>query len=446
MMTREQNDLLTRIGPGAAAGQLLRRYWQPVALTEELEGPRPIKAVRVLGQDLVLFRAPDGRLGLLDRDCPHRGADLSFGRLEDGGLRCLFHGWLFDAEGKCLETPAEPLESRVCSRVRQKAYPVQERSGIVFAFLGEGAPPAFPALDCFVAPDSHVFAFKGYLDCNWLQAVEVGLDPAHASFLHRFFEDASGSDTYGKQFRATSADSELPMTKILRLFPRPRIDVEHSDIGLRITALRDIGAGKMHVRVTNLLFPQAFVIPMSQDMTITQWHVPIDDVSCYWLAIFTSFGAPVDKDTMRQQRLQLYTQPDYVPRLGRFNNYGFDLEEQQVRTYTGMGEDINVHDQWAVESQGAIQDRTREHLGVTDKAIVAFRMLLLSAMKQATGGGRVLMELDAEAAARISGPATMDGIGPADDWQGYWQRVDERRRSGAPWSAAKPGDSGQSGS
>ena len=433
MMTREQNDLLTRIGPEAPAGQLLRRYWQPIALMEEVAGPRPVKAVRVLGQDLVLFRGPDGRLGLLDRDCPHRGADLAFGRLEDGGLRCLFHGWLFDTEGRCLETPAEPPESRVCSRVRQKAYPVQERSGIVFAFLGEGAPPALPALDCFIAPDSHVFAFKGYLDCNWLQAVEVGVDPAHASFLHRFFEDESADASYGRQFRAASADSDLPMTTILRRFPRPKIEVEQSDIGLRITALRDIGDDKMHVRVTNLLFPQAFVIPLSQEITITQWHVPIDDVSCYWVAIFTSFTGPVDKKTMREQRLQLYELPDYKPRLGRANNYGYDLEEQRMRTYTGMGEDINVHDQWAVESQGKIQDRTREHLGLTDKAIVAYRMLLLSAMKQVTAGERVLMELDAESAARVHGPATMDGIGPAGEWRDYWVSVDARRRNGAPW-------------
>ena len=439
MMTREQNELLTRIGPDAPAGQLLRRYWQPIALVEELSGPRPLKAVRVLGQDLVLFRGPDGRLGLLDRDCPHRGADLAFGRLEDGGLRCLFHGWLFDTEGKCLETPAEPPESRVCSRVRQKAYPVQERSGIVFAFLGEGTPPAFPALDCFVAPDSHVFAFKGYLDCNWLQAVEVGVDPAHASFLHRFFEDESADASYGRQFRAVSADSDLPMTTILRRFPRPKIEVEQSDIGLRITALRDIGNDRMHVRVTNLLFPQAFVIPLSQEITITQWHVPIDDVSCYWVAIFTSFTGAVDKQTMREQRLQLYELPDYKPRLGRGNNYGYDLEEQRMRTYTGMGEDINVHDQWAVESQGKIQDRTREHLGLTDKAIVAYRMLLLSAMKQVTAGERVLMELDADSAARVQGPATMDGIGPAGEWRDYWVSVDARRRNNAPWR--RPGSS-----
>ena len=439
MMTREQNELLTRIGPEAPAGQLLRRYWQPIALVEELAGPRPLKTVRVLGQDLVLFRGPDGRLGLLDRDCPHRGADLAFGRLEDGGLRCLFHGWLFDIEGRCLETPAEPPESRICNRVRQKAYPVQERSGIVFAFLGEGTPPAFPALDCFVAPDSHVFAFKGYLDCNWLQAVEVGVDPAHASFLHRFFEDESADAAYGRQFRAVSADSDLPMTTILRRFPRPKIEVEQSDIGLRITALRDIGDDRMHVRVTNLLFPQAFVIPLSQEITITQWHVPIDDVSCYWVAIFTSFTGAVDKQTMREQRLQLYELPDYKPRLGRGNNYGYDLEEQRMRTYTGMGEDINVHDQWAVESQGKIQDRTREHLGLTDKAIVAYRMLLLSAMKQVTAGERVLMELDADSAARVQGPATMDGIGPAGEWRDYWVSVDARRRNGAPWR--RPGSS-----
>jgi hypothetical protein len=156
-------------------------------------------------------------------------------------------------------------------------------------------------------------------------------------------------------------------------------------------------------------------------------------VSCYWVAIFTSFTGPVDKHTMREQRLQLYELPDYKPRLGRANHYGYDLEEQRMRTYTGMGEDINVHDQWAVESQGRIQDRTREHLGLTDKAIVAYRMLLLAAMKQVTAGERVLMELDAESAARVQGPATMDGIGPAGGWREYSISVDARRRDGAPW-------------
>jgi phenylpropionate dioxygenase-like ring-hydroxylating dioxygenase large terminal subunit len=437
MLSREDNERITRTGPATAAGALLRRHWQPIALLEELDVPRPVKAVRTLGQDFVLFRDQHGKIGLLDRDCPHRNADLAFGRLEDGGLRCLFHGWLFDTEGTCLETPGEPPRSRACSTVRQRAYPVTVKSGIVFAFLGEGTPPAFPALDCFIAPHSHVFAFKGFLDCNWLQALEVGLDPAHASFLHRFFEDEQTSNAYGRQFRSTSSDSELPMTTVLRQYPQPDITVERSDIGLRITALRRIDAEKTHVRVTNLLFPQAFVIPMSADMTITQWHVPVDDTRCYWFAIFTSFNAPVDKELMRRQRLELYTLPDYLPRLGRFNDYGFNSQEQQSRTYTGMGEDINVHDQWAVESQGRIQDRTREHLGLTDKAIVAFRRLLMTSINQVGAGERTLMELAAGAAGGITGPPTMDGIGPSDTWREYWRSVDQRRRRAAPWFTDK---------
>jgi nitrite reductase/ring-hydroxylating ferredoxin subunit len=385
---------------------------------------------------MVLFRDEAGRLGLIDRDCPHRGADLAFGRLENGGLRCLFHGWLFDVGGKCIDTPAEPEGSMLCSRITQRAYPVIERSGIIFGWLGEGEPPVMPALDCLIAPDSHVFAFKGLIDCNWLQALEVGIDPAHASFLHRFFEDEDAEQTYGRQFRAESAGSDIPMTQVLRAHPRPSISVEKSDIGLQITALRALDADHLHVRITNLLFPQAFAIPMSPTMTITQWHVPIDDHSCYWYAIFTSFADPVDKDQMRRQRLELYTLPDYRPRIGRHNDYGFNLDDQLRRTYTGMGEDINVHDQWAVESQGRIQDRTREHLGTTDKAIVAYRKMLLAEITRAERGERVFLDLDETHARSITGPTIIDGIGPIDGWETYWRSADTKRRRGAPWAAA----------
>src|SRR6185295_2104420 len=133
-----QNDLITRIGPKTPAGVLMRRYWQPAALVDEFLGNRPVKPVRLLGEDLLMFRDESGRYGLIERHCPHRGADLAFGRLEDGGLRCAFHGWLFDVSGKCLQTPAEPDNSPLCANVRQKAYPVRERSGILFAYLGPG--------------------------------------------------------------------------------------------------------------------------------------------------------------------------------------------------------------------------------------------------------------------------------------------------------------------
>ena len=439
MLSREQNDLVTRTGKGSPAGELMRRYWQPAALVDEVAGDRPIRPARLFGEDLVLFKDEQGRYGSIGRNCPHRGTDLAYGRLEDGGLRCPFHGWLFDVAGKCLETPAEPPESNLRANIRHKAYPVVEKSGILFAYLGPGEPPAFPDFDCFIAPSTHTFAFKGLIECNWLQSLEVGVDPVHTSFLHRFFQDDDPSQSYGKVFRDVSRDSDMPMSRIMREFTSPQIEVEQTEYGFRIVTLRRISEKSTHVRVTNLMFPNAFVIPMSREMTITQWHVPVDDEKHFWYAIFTSFGAPVNKDEMGRQRLRLYQLPDYVPNRNRRNDWGFDPREQEHETFTGMGADINVHDQWACESMGAIQDRTQEHLGTSDKAIVAYRKLLRSALEQSGRGERPIMVLDETSAARIAGPPAVDGIGPADDWRGYWQRSEADKRKGAAWlnAAAK---------
>jgi len=438
MISAEQNDLMTRVGPGTPAGALLRRYWQPAALVDELDADpaRPLRPVRLLGQDMVLFRDAQGRVGLVDRGCPHRGADLAYGRLEDGGLRCVFHGWLFDVDGRCLETPAEPAGSRLCDSIRQRAYPVVEKGGILWAYLGEGAPPAFPHFDCFVAPESHVFAFKGLWDCNWLQALEVGIDPAHASWLHRFFEDEDTTTSYGRQFRSASMGSDLPMTRLLREFGSPEIRVARTDYGMRLATLRRVDDARSHMRITNLLFPQAFVIPMSAEMTISQWHVPIDDTSCYWYSLFTSFGSPVDKATMRAQRLKTYPAPDYRPVVGRRNQWGYDPREQRTQTFTGMGFDINVHDQFACESMGPIQDRGREHLGSTDKGIVLYRRLLVDAIRRNGAGEQPLMVLDDAQARALTGPAAIDGIGPSDDWEAHWKETDARRRKRCPWLGA----------
>jgi nitrite reductase/ring-hydroxylating ferredoxin subunit len=427
MIGKEQNELMTRIGSGTPAGKLLRRYWQPVALVDELQGERPVKAVRIFGEELVIFRTGSS-YGLIGRHCAHRGADLAYGRLEGGGLRCAFHGWLFDAQGRCLETPAEPDGSRLCEHIRLRAYPVVAKSGVLFAYLGEGEAPAFPAFDCFVAPDAYTFAFKGYWDCNWLQALEVGIDPAHASWLHRFFEDEDPAASYGRQFRGTPSDSQTPISKVLRDFSRPAIRVERTDYGMRLQTLRRISEAHTHIRVTNVLFPQAFVIPMNAEMTISQWHVPVDDTGCYWYAIFTSFGAPVDKATMRSQRLKTYPAPDYKPVFSRNNSWGFNAEEQRKQTFTGMGFDINIHDQWACESQGPIQDRTRENLGSTDKGIVLYRRLLLDAIRK-NEAGELQVNTDA------SGPPAIDGIGPTDGIDEYWREADQRRRQQAKWAA-----------
>jgi phenylpropionate dioxygenase-like ring-hydroxylating dioxygenase large terminal subunit len=447
-MQATQNELVTRIGPGTACGDLMRRYWQPVALVDEFDPrldprmvQRPIKPVRLLGQDLVLFRDAAGHWGLLDRDCPHRGADLAFARHESDGIRCPFHGWKFAADGSCLDTPAEPAGSTLCKRVRQKSWPVREQSGVVFAYLGpEGvAPPALPAFDCFAAPASHSFAFKGLWQCNWLQAYEVGMDPAHASYLHRFEQDESLEGSYGRQFRGASVGQvegeRWPMTRVLREFNSPEISFDELAPGLvRLTTLRLINDRLTHVRITNAVFPHTFVIPLSETVTITQMHVPVDDTHTYWYSFFTSFGEPLDKETMRQQRLAGVSLPDYLPKKGPHNDWGFNPEEQRTTTFLGMGEDdINVHDQWAVESMGPIQDRTREHLGTSDKVIMANRRTLLAAIETVRAGGTPPMVLAAAEAGDLTGPDTMDCVAPATGWQAHWQEAAAAKRAGAAW-------------
>ena len=449
-MRAEQNERVTRIGPDTPCGQVLRHYWHPVALLDEFNaaldprmGIRPVKAVKLLGQDLVLFKNTQGAFGLLDRDCPHRGADLAYGRNEGDGLRCPFHGWKFDVTGQCLETPAEPKGSVLCTRIKQRNYPVQERSGILFAWMGaEGsAPPPLPELDCFKAPGTHTFAFKGLWHCNWLQAFEVGIDPAHASFLHRFFNDASLEDTYGRQFRGASAGEiegeKWPMTKVMREFDKPDISFSEMPYGFQLTTLRPLNEKLTHVRITNALFPNTFVIPLSETMTITQMHVPVDDTRTYWYAVFTSFADPVNKDAMRNQRLEAVTLPDYIPKSGRHNQWGFNPEEQMTRTFLGMGEDdINVHDQWACESMGAIQNRTREHLGTSDKVIIANRRILAKAIDDVAAGKVPPGFANADVAASRIGPDTVDGIAPAHNWQTWATNAMQAKRDAAPWNAS----------
>lgn len=457
-MKADLNELLTRIGPGTACGALMRCYWQPIALVDEFNpaldsrmAQRPIKAVRALGQDFVLFQNADKTYGLLDRDCPHRGADLSFARYEvDGnggtGIRCPFHGWKFDASGRCLETPAEPEGSQLCSRITQRSYPVVEKSGVLFAWLGAAGttPPPFAQLDCFAAPASHTFAFKGLWQANWLQAFEVGIDPAHPSFLHRFFNDAAlddiGDNAGGKQFRSASAGdadgAHWPMTRVMRELHKPDIRFDTTPWGMRLTALRPLSEKTMHVRVTNAIFPHTFVIPLSETMTITQMHLPVDDTHTYWYSLFTSFADPVDKAAMRAQRLQYITLPDYLPKAGRHNNWGFNADEQLRSTYLGMGEDdINVHDQWAVESMGELQERTREHLGTSDKVIMANRRVLQKAIGTVQAGSSAPFAADATTAATITGPDTVDGFAPAASWQDWWQQQADHKRAAAPWCA-----------
>ncbi|WP_050927534.1 aromatic ring-hydroxylating dioxygenase subunit alpha [Aestuariivita boseongensis] len=406
MISQELNDQITRVGPGSEAGRVLRHYWQPALLREELAHGDKVP-VNLLGERLALIRDASGIYVLATRKASADEKPTHYPNARD---------IVIDPDGP--------------------AYPVTERNGVIFAYMGPGDPPEFPNFDCFRAPESHVFAFKGLWQCNWLQALEIGIDPAHASFLHRFLEDEDPKESYGKQFRDSAADTNIPMTKILRDYPRPDISVDETEYGLKITALRRMENDLIHVRVTNQIFPEAICIPMSREMIITQWHVPIDDENCYWFTMFTSFRDPVNKDLMREQRLKEHALPDYAPLKNKANNYHYDPDEQARLTYTGMGLDINVHDQWAVEGMGPIQDRTQEHLGRSDVAIIRYRRMLRQAIAAVADGRFEDLPMQrGESVAQISGPLSNDSIADTSDWQMASHAADMARRSACPWDA-----------
>ena len=404
MIPQRLNDQLTKIGPGSEAGAVLRQYWQPACLTDEVQEGKALP-VNLLGERLALVA--DGK------DCWKLVT-----RVASADERPTFHpkNIVIDPDGP--------------------TYPTIKMRGIIFAFLGEGDAPKLPNFDCFRAPESHVFAFKGLWECNWLQALEIGIDPAHASFLHRFLEDEDPDEGYGRQFRDKAADSNIPMTQVLREYPRPEITVDETDYGLKITALRHMENDLTHVRVTNAIFPETICIPMSREMTITQWHVPVDDENCYWYTMFTSFNKPVNKELMREQRLAEHELPEYNPIKNKSNDYHYDPAEQETLTYTGMGLDINVHDQWAVEMMGNIQDRTREHLGRSDVAIIRNRRILRQAIKAVAEGKLEALPMQSAQAANIIGPLSNDAIAKTDDWQDASWQADMTRRAECPWDAS----------
>lgn len=436
MLKQEDNEKITCSGPRTPLGNLLRSYWQPVALVSEMPGERPVKAVRIMSEDLVLFKKREG-WGLISRYCAHRGVDLSYGRLEEDGIRCLYHGWLYDGQGRCVEQPAEPDHSQFLGKIRISNYPCVEKNGIIFTYMGAGDPPPFPHYDCFVAPDEYTFAFKGLWECNWLQGLEGGIDPSHVSFLHRFIQE-DPRDMYGQQFAEEVEGTGKKLSMLVGESYRPDIEVESADHGLRVYALRQLTEDIKHVRVTNLLFPNAFVVPFGNTKVFTQWHVPIDDDNHYWFMIWYDFAEPTDKDTLLRQRLEGVSLPEYRPLRNRSNNWGFDPQEQKELTYTGMGLDINVHDQWAVESMGPIQDRTVERLGISDRAVTANRRMLLRAIDSFAAGGQTPSHpVSEEDAALLTGPIAMDTIAANDAWQTRWVQREQERRDASPWAGPR---------
>lgn len=366
MLSQAHNDLLTRTGPDTPLGQLYRRYWIAALLTEEIPAPDcPPVRVKLLGEELVAFRDSKGRIGLLDEHCPHRGTSLFFGRNENCGLTCVYHGWKIDVDGNVVDTPAEPPGSDFKKKIHHRAYPTVEAAGVVFAYLGQKEKmPLFPNYEWIQAAPNRTYVTKCLQECNYLQGLEGECDSSHLSFLHRDF-GATGR-------RALFAQDVAPV-----------YEVEETDFGVRMVAVRKAGPGQQYVRVSSFVMPTACCISARAEGYEIHIYVPADDTHSWRYDLgFKRTGPVTEEDLHRRKQIG----PDYRKLRNRQNNYRQDRQAQKTRSYTGI-EDFLNHDSCATETMGAIYDRSKEHLGVSDLAVIAVRKFLLNAVNGLQNGG-----------------------------------------------------------
>jgi phenylpropionate dioxygenase-like ring-hydroxylating dioxygenase large terminal subunit len=394
MLSAADNELLTRTGAGTPMGALFRRFWTPVLLAQELPEPDcPPVRVTVMGEELIGFRDSNNRLGLLEAHCPHRGADLYFGRNEECGLRCVFHGLKFDVAGNCLEAPIFPRDGsyeRTRERLKLKSYPVREWGGMIWAYMGPPeAMSALPQLELALVPASHRFVSKKYQECNYAQALEGGLDTAHFSFLHMAV--ARGEDETLAVMGRSEAAGNRDRVRWLRNDPSPRFTVLEHDAGLVIAASRRTDGDELYWRISQFLLPNHSLTPSAFPGDIyhgNSW-VPIDDHSC-WIYCYSwhpdrPLTAEEREKLRRGHTVHSEVDANWMPIRNKANNYRLDRTEQKLRSFTGI-EGVSEQDAAIQNSQGVIADRTREFLGPTDLGIVRFRQLLLGSAKRLAAG------------------------------------------------------------
>jgi phenylpropionate dioxygenase-like ring-hydroxylating dioxygenase large terminal subunit len=389
MLSRDDNELLTRTGPGTAMGDLIRRYWIPVVQSAELAAGGRAKRVQLLGERLVAYRTLRGLPGLIGEFCPHRGASLYFGRVEEAGMRCVYHGWKFALDGQCVEMPSEPPESSFAPKVCHAAYPCAERGGMIWAYMGPGGPPPMPDLEWTLLPESHVFASKRVQDCNWFQALEGGIDSSHISFLHAPLDHTDDAVT-GAMDRASFGVGAAVQTGDRA----PRFDVVDTDYGVLIGARRGHPDGQWYWRITQFLLPFYTMPPTGLDEKIIQSHiwVPMDDTHVVnWMVTWHT------ERPLTPEEIALHVEGkgahvcDYAPATSdpygdvrtaasRDNDYFMDWELHRTSMFCGIP-GFGVQDQAIQESQGHIVDRTQERLGTSDTAIIQVRRRLMHAAR-----------------------------------------------------------------
>jgi 5,5'-dehydrodivanillate O-demethylase len=348
MLSKKENERLTRVGPGTPAGEFLRRYWHPVAVAAELT-QKAIKPVRILGEDLVLYRGDNGVYGLMEERCCHRGASLAYGKVEGDNIRCPYHGWMYDPTGKCVEQPAEPANNTYKDRVKQPAYPVQKLAGLLYAYMGPKPVPLLPHYDVLVRTDGERrLVVLPRLDCNWLQPMENSVDPTHNHFLH---SQRTGKPVHG--------DSEAEIAKY---------DFEVFEHGIMKKRLARNGDGKLEViNAHPLVFPNMLRQHHGKEHYI-QYRVPVDDTHTLFFEVyFIESGNGVSADPLADPPVEYasyHKSSDGVYRMDK----------------------VWMQDYMAWETAGPIYDRTREHLATGDKGVLVFRKLLKSQIDKVKRG------------------------------------------------------------
>jgi len=393
MLSREDNELLCKVGPGTPTGALLRQYWIPALMSSELpeRDGAPVR-VRLLGENLIAFRVTSGKIGLIQNHCPHRGASLFFGRNEEEGLRCVYHGWKYSCEGHCVDMPNEPEESNFKSKIHATAYPCVERNDIIWTYMGpRQTPPPLPDIEPNMLPRGEYQVQKVLRECNWFQGLEGDIDTSHLGFLH---------------LGAVKPEQTKPGTfDYYNVTDRaPKYEVVDTEFGTSYGAYRPAEADTYYWRIAHFLFPFFTMIPtgiLGMQVLVRAW-VPVDDNHIMFWSIaaprsrvgngaaggaagLSADGRPVAAAGSRAGGFEFL--PDSSDWTGKFrlaqnkdNDYLIDRDAQRTTSYTGIA-GIHQQDQAVTESMGPIYDRTQEHLGSSDAMVIRTRRRVINAAR-----------------------------------------------------------------
>lgn len=379
MLSKEQNERITRVGPDTPMGNLMRRYWMPALLSEELAevDGAPVR-VRLLGENLVAFRATNGEIGMVDEYCPHRLASMWLGRNEENGLRCVYHGWKFDTKGRCVDQMNEPRS--FAERVNIKAYPTCEMGGIIWTYMGpEELKPAEPKFEWTQAPEEQRYVGKVLQESNWLQALEGGIDTSHFSILHRAIKENPSEE-------GIPVDS--PAVK-----SAPRLELDRTSYGYRYFGIRDQEDESLYIRGYHYVLPFTQLRPPGPGKDHVHGHfwVPVDDENCMVWNFYRSYEGEIGSEAEAvpggggNDPDHVEADNNYLSLRRKDNDWLISRDVQRTDTFTGI-KGINQQDRAVQESMGAIVDRSRENLGPADKAITVARRMLLSATEAVERG------------------------------------------------------------